>query len=82
MKKVVRGRWENRDLKGNTGSTGATPTVEVGTVSSGRTAQVIANNTDTGVSLDFVVPVGATGATGAQGETGAIGPTGAQGAKR
>ena len=67
--------------QGNTGSTGATPTVEVGTVSSGRTAQVIANNTDTGVSLDFVVPVGATGATGAQGETGAIGPTGAQGAK-
>lgn len=67
--------------QGNTGSTGAIPTVEVGTVSSGRTAQVIANNTDTGVSLDFVVPVGATGATGAQGETGAIGPTGAQGAK-
>ena len=67
--------------QGNTGSTGATPTVEVGTVSSGRTAQVIANNTDTGVSLDFVVPVGATGATGAQGETGAIGPTGAQGAQ-
>ena len=67
--------------QGNTGSTGATPTVEVGTVSSGRTAQVIANNTDTGVSLDFVVPVGATGATGAQGETGATGPTGAQGAK-
>ncbi len=67
--------------QGNTGPTGATPTIEVGTVSSGRTAQVIANNTDTGVSLDFVVPVGATGATGAQGETGAIGPTGAQGAK-
>ena len=70
--------------QGNTGSTGATPTVEVGTVSSGRTAQVIANNTDTGVSLDFVVPVGATGPTGAQGakgETGATGPTGAQGAK-
>ena len=67
--------------QGNTGSTGATPTVEVGTVSSGRTAQVIANNTDTGVSLDFVVPVGATGATGAKGETGAIGPTGAQGAQ-
>ena len=70
--------------QGNTGSTGATPTVEVGTVSSGRIAQVIANNTDTGVSLDFVVPVGATGATGAQGakgETGATGATGAQGAK-
>ena len=70
--------------QGNTGSTGATPTVEVGTVSSGRTAQVIANNTDTGVSLDFVVPIGATGATGAQGvkgETGATGATGAQGVK-
>ena len=67
--------------QGNTGSTGAIPTVEVGTVSSGRTAQVIANNTDTGVSLDFVVPVGATGATGAKGETGATGPTGAQGAQ-
>ena len=72
MKEVVRGRWENRAPQGNTGSTGAIPTVEVGTVSSGRTAQVIANNTDTGVSLDFVVPVGATGATGAQGETGAM----------
>ena len=67
--------------QGNTGSTGAIPTVEVGTVSSGRTAQVIANNTDTGVSLDFVVPVGATGSTGAKGETGATGSTGAQGAK-
>ena len=70
--------------QGNTGSTGATPTVEVGTVSSGRTAQVIANNTDTGVSLDFVVPIGATGATGAQGakgETGATGATGQQGPK-
>ena len=61
--------------QGNTGSTGATPTVEVGTVSSGRTAQVIANNTDTGVSLDFVVPVGATGATGAQGIQGVTGQT-------
>ena len=43
-----------------------------------------ANETDTGVSLDFVVPVGATGATGAQGvkgETGATGATGAQGVK-
>ena len=70
--------------QGNTGSTGATPTVAVGTVSSGRTAQVIANNTDTGVSLDFVVPIGATGATGAQGakdETGATGATGQQGPK-
>ena len=70
--------------QGNTGSTGATPTVAVGTVSSGRTAQVIANNTDTGVSLDFVVPIGATGATGAQGakgETGATGATGEQGPK-
>lgn len=61
--------------QGNTGSTGATPTVEVGTVSSGRTAQVIANNTDTGVSLDFVVPVGAAGATGAQGIQGVTGQT-------
>ena len=61
--------------QGNTGPTGATPTIEVGTVSSGRTAQVIANNTDTGVSLDFVVPVGATGATGAQGIQGVTGQT-------
>ena len=68
--------------QGNTGSTGATPTIEVGTVSSGRTAQVTANNTDTGISLDFVVPVGATGATGAQGikgETGAVGEQGPKG---
>ena len=68
--------------QGNTGSIGATPTIEVGTVSSGRTAQVTANNTDTGISLDFVVPVGATGATGAQGikgETGAVGEQGPKG---
>ena len=52
----------------------------MGSVSSGEEASVTANATETGVSLDFVVPVGATGATGEQGPVGATGPTGEQGA--
>ena len=44
-----------------------------------RQASVTANTTETGISLDFVVPVGATGATGATGEQGPIGATGPTG---
>ena len=46
---------------GPQGPAGTTPTVTVGTVSSGTTAAVTANPTDTGISLDFVVPVGPAG---------------------
>ncbi|MEQ2441437.1 collagen-like protein [Solibaculum intestinale] len=80
--------------KGETGSTGpqgptgATPTVEVGAVSSGSTAAVTAKPSETGVLLDFVVPIGpagpqgeqgVAGPTGAKGETGSAGPQGATG---
>ena len=77
--------------KGDTGPqgpTGRSPTVEVGTVSAGDTAEITTNKTETGISLDFVVPIGATGPTGPTGATGVtgiqglqglIGPTGLQG---
>ncbi len=58
---------------------GTTPTVTVGTVSSGTTAAVTANPTDTGISLDFVVPVGPAGPQEESGPTGPQGPEGPQG---
>ncbi len=78
--------------KGEPGEKGLIPSVAVGNVISGENASVIANPTDTGVSFDFVIPVGekgaigptgpqgATGARGEKGDTGAQGPTGLQGA--
>lgn len=69
---------------GETGPTGAVPTVEVGNVSSGNTAEVTANPTNTGVSLDFVLPAGPAGPqgeTGPQGKTGEKGDTGETGPK-
>ncbi len=65
---------------GPQGPTGASPTVEVGAVSSGAAASVTANPTETGVLLDFVVPIGPTGPQGAQGITGPTGAAGATGA--
>ena len=64
---------------GPQGPAGTTPTVTVGTVSSGTTAAVTANPTDTGISLDFVVPVGPAGPQGESGPTGPQGPEGPQG---
>ena len=64
---------------GPTGSTGAAPTVSVGNVSSGENAAVQAAPTETGVSLDFVLPVGPVGPQGERGETGAAGPQGEKG---
>ena len=69
-------------LQGETGPqgpAGVTPSVSVGTVSAGDTAAVTANPTDTGIALDFVVPVGPTGPQGPQGEAGKTGPEGPQG---
>ncbi|MDO5389188.1 MAG: collagen-like protein, partial [Clostridia bacterium] len=43
---------------------GAVPVVEVGNVASGEEASVTANDTENGVSLDFVLPQGERGATG------------------
>ena len=51
----------------------------VGSVISGETAGVSAIPTDTGVSLEFVIPMGATGPKGETGATGATGPAGIQG---
>jgi len=61
---------------GPQGPTGATPTVEIGSVSSGSSAAVTASSTETGVLLDFVVPVGPAGP---QGDQGATGPSGVKG---
>lgn len=61
---------------GPQGPTGATPTVEIGSVSSGNSAAVTASSTETGVLLDFVVPVGPAGP---QGDQGATGPSGVKG---
>lgn len=78
-----KGETGARGEKGETGPQvpqGATPTVTVGTVTSGDTAAVTATDTETGVSLDFVLPVGAqgergeTGEKGEPGERGEIGP--------
>ena len=64
---------------GPQGPAGTTPTVTVGTVSSGTAAAVTANPTDTGISLDFVVPVGPEGPKGEPGEVGPEGPQGIPG---
>ena len=64
---------------GPQGPAGTTPTVTVGTVSSGTAAAVPANPTDTGISLDFVVPVGPEGPKGEPGEVGPEGPQGIPG---
>ena len=58
------------------------PTVEIGRVITGETAQVTACETETGVALDFIIPAGSQGAagrTGAKGDTGERGPQGEKG---
>ncbi len=50
--------------QGEQGPAGITPTVEIGTVTSGDAAAVTANPTITGVSLDFVMPAGDKGERG------------------
>ena len=62
---------------GPQGPMGATPTVTIGKVESGEAAEVTANPTETGISLDFVVP---DGPMGPQGEQGPAGPQGEKGA--
>lgn len=67
---------------GPQGPTGATPTVAIGAVTSGELASVTANPTETGIPLDFTVPVGPTGPQGEQGEIGPKGDTGDVGPQR
>ncbi len=67
---------------GPTGPAGVSPTVEIGEVTSGNTAKIKTNQTETGISLDFIVPIGPTGPKGEpgiQGERGEIGITGEKG---
>ena len=73
--------------KGDPGPMGATPTIAVNTVTAGEDAKVIANPTETGVAIDFVLPIGPKGDTGEQGPKGDTGEqspkgdTGEQGPK-
>ncbi|MFR7995890.1 MAG: hypothetical protein ACLU5G_00335, partial [Blautia sp.] len=75
----VTGPTGPRGESGDTGATGATPTVVVGNVASGDRASVVANPTVDGISLDFVLPAGATGPQGEKGDNGIQGVQGVQG---
>ena len=66
--------------KGPQGPTGASPEVTVGNVTSGDNAIVTATPSESGVSLDFTLPIGPTGPQGTQGPQGEQGPQGIQGA--
>ena len=75
--------------KGDTGATGAkgadgiTPTLEVGSTSTGNAgtnANVTMTNSNNVYTLNFVIPKGDKGDTGAKGEAGAKGQDGAKGA--
>ena len=64
------------DFSGATGikgETGATPSISIGSVTSGSTPSVTRTGTDENPVLNFVLQPGPTGATG---QTGATGPTG------
>ena len=77
-----RGPAGPRGEPGPAGPMGAMPTVEIGRVITGETAQVTACETETGVALDFIIPAGSQGAagrTGAKGDTGERGPQGEKG---
>ena len=71
--------------KGDTGAKGAagiTPTIKVGTVTTGNAgtnAVVTASTSGTTTTFNFTIPKGNTGATGAKGDKGDKGDTGAQG---
>ena len=72
--------------KGDTGATGAngiTPTLKVGSTSTGNAgtnANVTMTNSNNVYTLNFVIPKGDKGDTGAKGEAGAKGQDGAKGA--
>lgn len=77
--RIVQGSPGPQGPAGAPGTQGDPPTVEIGEVVSGGNAQVTANPTDTGVSLDFVFPSGPKGDKGEKGEIGEQGPQGEQG---
>ncbi|WP_215701029.1 collagen-like protein [Clostridium sp. MCC353] len=67
---------------GSQGGKGPLPTVDIGNVSSGDVADVTAAPTETGISLNFIIPTGAAGPQGErgdQGQQGEKGKTGGQG---
>ena len=74
-----RGEKGEQGATGPQGPTGATPTVEIGTVDAGQVPSVTARPSESGVLLDFVVPIGAAGP---KGEAGAQGMTEPAGRKR
>ena len=59
---------------GPQGPIGPSPTIAVGTVTSGASASVTNSGTSTAAVFNFSLPRGATGATGATGPTGPTGP--------
>ena len=68
---------------GPTGPSGDTPTLEIGTVTTGEPGtQATASITGTAPNyiLNLTIPQGPTGPQGLQGEVGATGPTGPTGA--
>lgn len=66
-------------VAGADGLDGTSPTIEVGTVTTGdpgTEASVVNSGTELDVTLDFTIPQGPTGPTGPQGDIGPTGPTG------
>ena len=66
-------------IKGDTGATGPSNVLSIGTVVGGATAAATITGTSPTQILNLTLPTGATGATGPQGPTGATGATGATG---
>lgn len=74
--------WTLIAQKGDTGATGASPTISIGTVSTGAAgtnASASITGTSPNLKLNLTIPRGNTGAQGPQGATGATGATGPQG---
>ena len=67
-----------KGITGPQGPTGVSPTVTVGSVTSGSSANISSSPTESGVALDFVLPIGPTGPQGIQGP---VGPQGEKGEK-
>lgn len=65
----------NTGAKGNTGNTGATPNLTIGSVTKGTNASASITGTTPDLVLNLVLPKGDKGATGAAGTDGATGAT-------
>lgn len=79
---IPKGDTGPQGLKGETGATGTTPNVQVGsttTGSPGTQASVTRSGPDANPTFSFVIPKGDTGPQGIQGQKGDTGATGPQG---